>query len=174
MICCWLRFSSSALRLMDVHTNNKIFLFSLRSVVLITLISRTRRTNHFDRLNSIKLTMRFLYIILLAALASAYQMPRVIQGGMGIRISSWQLAREVSRKELALGVVSGTVLDTVFVRELQMGKLEYKPCVPAKESIIESFFLSHSHQHLLLSVHVSNINNDNVNANSPTSLYPFR
>lgn len=40
---------------------------------------------------------------------------------MGIRISSWQLAREVSKKG-ELGVISGTVLDTVFVRELQNGE----------------------------------------------------
>jgi NAD(P)H-dependent flavin oxidoreductase YrpB (nitropropane dioxygenase family) len=40
---------------------------------------------------------------------------------MGIRISSWQLAREVSQKG-ELGVISGTVLDSVLVRELQQGK----------------------------------------------------
>jgi len=48
-------------------------------------------------------------------------LPRIIQGGMGVRISSWQLAREVSR-EGELGVISGTAIDTVLVRELQMGK----------------------------------------------------
>jgi len=53
--------------------------------------------------------------------ASSYQMPRIIQGGMGIRISSWQLAREVSRQG-ELGVVSGTGIDTVIIRELQTGK----------------------------------------------------
>jgi len=51
----------------------------------------------------------------------SYQVPRIIQGGMGIRISSWQLAREVSKKG-ELGVVSGTAIDTVFVRTLQNGK----------------------------------------------------
>lgn len=51
---------------------------------------------------------------------SAYQLPRVIQGGMGIRISSWQLAREVARQG-ELGVISGTAIDSVLVRELQMG-----------------------------------------------------
>jgi nitronate monooxygenase len=39
---------------------------------------------------------------------------------MGIRISSWQLAREVSKKG-ELGVISGTAIDSVFVRELQNG-----------------------------------------------------
>ena len=65
--------------------------------------------------------MRILLAALLVALAYSYQMPRVIQGGMGIRISSWKLAREVSRKG-ELGVISGTVLDSVLVRELQMGE----------------------------------------------------
>jgi NAD(P)H-dependent flavin oxidoreductase YrpB (nitropropane dioxygenase family) len=66
--------------------------------------------------------MRTTLCLLLAFLSGAmpYQVPRIIQGGMGIRISSWQLAREVSRKG-ELGVISGTVLDTVFVRELQNG-----------------------------------------------------
>ena len=66
--------------------------------------------------------MRLLLVSLsLASLAFGYQVPRIIQGGMGIRISSWQLARQVSRKG-ELGVVSGTVLDSVFCRELQMGE----------------------------------------------------
>lgn len=46
--------------------------------------------------------------------------PRVIQGGMGIRISKWSLAREVSTMG-QLGVVSGTAMDTILVRELQDG-----------------------------------------------------
>jgi len=46
--------------------------------------------------------------------------PRIIQGGMGIRISSWNLAREVARQG-ELGVISGTAMDTIFVRELQNG-----------------------------------------------------
>lgn len=50
------------------------------------------------------------------------QTPRIIQGGMGIRISSWKLAREVARQG-ELGVISGTAMDTIFVRELQSGTL---------------------------------------------------
>ncbi len=46
--------------------------------------------------------------------------PAIIQGGMGIGISSWMLARTVSLLG-QLGVVSGTALDTVFVRRLQDG-----------------------------------------------------
>eukprot|EP00957_Ditylum_brightwellii_P162302 12358251-Ditylum_brightwellii.AAC.1 len=51
------------------------------------------------------------------------KIPRVIQGGMGIRISKWELAREV-QKAGELGVVSGTGIDTIFVRELQDGDPE--------------------------------------------------
>ena len=50
-------------------------------------------------------------------------LPHIIQGGMGIRISKWKLAREVA-KQGELGVVSGTVMDTVMVRELQNGDPE--------------------------------------------------
>lgn len=47
-------------------------------------------------------------------------LPRVIQGGMGVAVSSWQLARVVSQLG-QLGVVSGTGLDSVLVRRLQDG-----------------------------------------------------
>src|SRR5947209_1665994 len=46
--------------------------------------------------------------------------PLIIQGGMGVGISGWQLARAVSISG-QLGVVSGTALDTVLVRRLQLG-----------------------------------------------------
>ena len=46
--------------------------------------------------------------------------PTVIQGGMGVAVSSWQLAREVS-KAGQLGVVSGTAIDAVVARRLQEG-----------------------------------------------------
>ncbi len=46
--------------------------------------------------------------------------PVVIQGGMGIAVSSWRLAREVSLSG-QLGVVSGTALDGVLARVLQDG-----------------------------------------------------
>jgi NAD(P)H-dependent flavin oxidoreductase YrpB (nitropropane dioxygenase family) len=44
----------------------------------------------------------------------------IIQGGMGVGVSSWQLASTVARAG-QLGVVSGTALDTVLVRRLQDG-----------------------------------------------------
>ncbi len=44
----------------------------------------------------------------------------IIQGGMGVGVSRWLLAREVSRLG-QLGVVSGTALDSLLVRRLQDG-----------------------------------------------------
>lgn len=50
----------------------------------------------------------------------AQPLPRIIQGGMGIAVSDWRLARAVSRLG-QLGVVSGTAIDSVLVRRLQDG-----------------------------------------------------
>lgn len=46
--------------------------------------------------------------------------PQLIQGGMGVGVSGWELAQAVSRAG-QLGVISGTMLDTVLVRRLQDG-----------------------------------------------------
>ncbi|MFI5207227.1 MAG: nitronate monooxygenase [Gemmatimonadales bacterium] len=46
--------------------------------------------------------------------------PSIIQGGMGAAVSGWALARAVSSRG-QLGVVSGTGMDTIFVRRLQDG-----------------------------------------------------
>lgn len=54
------------------------------------------------------------------AVAASPTWPSLIQGGMGIGVSGWQLARAVSRRG-QLGVVSGTAIDSVFVRRLQDG-----------------------------------------------------
>ncbi|HEY5515277.1 MAG TPA: nitronate monooxygenase [Pengzhenrongella sp.] len=47
-------------------------------------------------------------------------LPAVIQGGMGVAVSSWLLARAVAQTG-QLGVVSGTALDVVIARRLQDG-----------------------------------------------------
>lgn len=47
-------------------------------------------------------------------------LPQIIQGGMGLGVSGWRLARAVSRTG-QLGVVSGTALDAVLARHLQNG-----------------------------------------------------
>ena len=49
-----------------------------------------------------------------------HRVPVVIQGGMGVNVSTWHLARAVSRRG-QLGVVSGTALDAVLARGLQDG-----------------------------------------------------
>ena len=46
--------------------------------------------------------------------------PTIIQGGMGAGISDWRLARAVASRG-QLGVVSGTALDAILVRRLQLG-----------------------------------------------------
>ncbi|GAA3561382.1 nitronate monooxygenase [Nonomuraea rosea] len=47
-------------------------------------------------------------------------LPPIIQGGMGVAVSDWRLARVVSRLG-QLGVVSGTAIDLVCARRLQLG-----------------------------------------------------
>jgi len=49
--------------------------------------------------------------------------PTIIQGGMGVGVSAWPLARAVSQAG-QLGVVSGTALDLVLARRLQLGDPE--------------------------------------------------
>ncbi|MDQ8206140.1 nitronate monooxygenase [Coraliomargarita sp. SDUM461003] len=50
--------------------------------------------------------------------ATAY--PEIIQGGMGAGVSNWRLANAVAKRG-QLGVVSGTALDTILLRRLQLG-----------------------------------------------------
>ena len=47
-------------------------------------------------------------------------LPVIIQGGMGIAVSNWKLAKTVSMAG-QLGVVSGTAIDNVLARRLQDG-----------------------------------------------------
>ena len=48
---------------------------------------------------------------------------RLIQGGMGVHVSNWRLANAVARARpgVTAGTVSGTALDVVYVRLLQLG-----------------------------------------------------
>lgn len=48
------------------------------------------------------------------------RLPLIIQGGMGVGVSGWRLARAVSQLG-QLGVISGTAIDTVIARRLQEG-----------------------------------------------------
>ena len=51
------------------------------------------------------------------------QQIRLIQGGMGVYVSNWRLAKTVAmqRPGVTAGTVSGTALDVVYVRLLQLG-----------------------------------------------------
>jgi nitronate monooxygenase len=74
--------------------------------------------------------------------------PIIIQGGMGVAVSDWRLARTVSA-EGQLGVVSGTALDTVMVRRLQLGDpggfvrtaLDAFPVPGVAERVLDRYFI---------------------------------
>ncbi|HEY7897464.1 MAG TPA: nitronate monooxygenase [Gemmatimonadaceae bacterium] len=74
--------------------------------------------------------------------------PSIIQGGMGVGVSNWVLARAVSRSG-NLGVVSGTALDTVLVRRLQDGDpgghmrraISQFPIASVGEEVLHRYFL---------------------------------
>ena len=52
--------------------------------------------------------------------SATMSLPIIIQGGMGVGVSNWKLARTVSQQG-QLGVVSGTLLAVVLARRLQQG-----------------------------------------------------
>lgn len=78
---------------------------------------------------------------------SERSLPLIIQGGMGVAVSSWKLARAVSMRG-QLGVVSGTALDTVMVRRLQDGDpgghvrraMAQFPIPGVVDDVLEKFF----------------------------------
>ncbi|WP_228638682.1 nitronate monooxygenase [Microtetraspora sp. AC03309] len=55
-----------------------------------------------------------------AAATAEGGLPTLIQGGMGVGVSGWRLARSVARTG-QLGVVSGVALDVTLARRLQQG-----------------------------------------------------
>jgi len=83
----------------------------------------------------------------LSDFAFASEYPMIIQGGMGAGVSNWMLARAVSLRG-QLGVVSGTVIDTIFVRRLQDGDfgghlrraMAHFPCPAIAESALARYF----------------------------------
>jgi nitronate monooxygenase len=74
--------------------------------------------------------------------------PVIIQGGMGVGVSDWRLARAVSLLG-QLGVVSGTALDQILARRLQDGDpgghmrrgLEHFPVPGMAESVWRRFYI---------------------------------
>lgn len=79
--------------------------------------------------------------------------PTVIQGGMGVAVSGWRLARQVSRAG-HLGVVSGTAMDAVLARRLQDGDpgghyrraLAQFPCPAVAARVLDSYFVEGGRQ----------------------------
>jgi len=76
-------------------------------------------------------------------------LPIIIQGGMGVGVSGWRLARAVSRAG-QLGVVSGTALSLLLTRRLQMGDpdghvrraLEHFPFPEIARRILERYYIA--------------------------------
>ena len=74
--------------------------------------------------------------------------PTIIQGGMGVAVSGWRLARAVSTAG-HLGVVSGTALDVVYARRLQDGDqgghvrraLAAFPVPAVAQRVLDTYFL---------------------------------
>src|SRR5665213_1730503 len=74
--------------------------------------------------------------------------PLIIQGGMGVAVSNWKLARAVSMAG-QLGVVSGTALENVMARRLQMGDpdgamrraLDHFPDRAIVDKILKRYFI---------------------------------
>jgi nitronate monooxygenase len=74
--------------------------------------------------------------------------PQIIQGGMGIGVSNWKLANAVSSLG-QLGVISGTAIDNVIVRRLQLGDIDGSirralqkfPFKEIAEKVIERYFI---------------------------------
>lgn len=74
--------------------------------------------------------------------------PVIIQGGMGVGVSGWRLARAVAQAG-QLGVVSGVALDTVLARRLQRGDpgghlrraLAHFPVPALAERVLDRFYI---------------------------------
>jgi len=75
--------------------------------------------------------------------------PTIIQGGLGAGVSGWRLARAVSAAG-QLGVVSGTALDVILARRLQLGDpggharraLEHLPIDGVAGRILDRYFVA--------------------------------
>jgi len=78
-----------------------------------------------------------------------HPLPVIIQGGMGVGISDWRLARTVSQLG-HLGVVSGTAVDELLARRLQMGDpgghmrraLDHFPVPHLAEQVWDTYYVA--------------------------------
>ncbi len=76
------------------------------------------------------------------------EFPEIIQGGMGIGVSDWRLAKAVSTAG-QMGVVSGTALDSVVARRFQLGDpggnmrraLSHFPWPEMARRILDAYFI---------------------------------
>jgi nitronate monooxygenase len=76
-------------------------------------------------------------------------LPLIIQGGMGVGVSNWVLAKAVSMRG-QLGVVSGTCVDSILVRRLQDGDIgghvrramAHFPIPHVAEAVLSKFFIA--------------------------------
>lgn len=74
--------------------------------------------------------------------------PRIIQGGMGVAVSSWELANAVSRRG-QLGVVSGTGIALILISRLMEGDpgghvrraLSHFPFQDVAEDILNKYYI---------------------------------
>lgn len=75
-------------------------------------------------------------------------LPEVIQGGMGIGVSDWRLAKAVAKLG-QMGVVSGVALDSVITRRLQLGDpggdlqraISHFPWPEMARRVMDAFFI---------------------------------
>jgi nitronate monooxygenase len=75
--------------------------------------------------------------------------PKIIQGGMGVAVSGWLLARTVSKLG-QLGVVSGTALGVILARRLQLGDpggdmrraLDHFPVPGVAERVASKYYIA--------------------------------
>lgn len=77
-----------------------------------------------------------------------FELPKIIQGGMGAGVSSWRLAQAVSSLG-QLGVVSGVALDVILARRLQDGDeggsirraLDHFPLPVIADRVLRKYFI---------------------------------
>jgi nitronate monooxygenase len=101
------------------------------------------------------------------------QLPLIIQGGMGVGVSNWELAKAVS-KTGHLGVVSGTALDSVIARRLQDGDpdgniqraFSHFPIPEMAEKMYARFYRKSARKenenYKLLEMHTANLSRDAI------------
>lgn len=82
------------------------------------------------------------------------RLPVIIQGGMGAGVSGWRLAKAVAMTG-QMGVVSGTAIDAIVCRRLQLGDLgghvrralEHFPIPGVARRIIDAYFVPDGKAH---------------------------